>query len=422
MNDYSGSFDASFQLGALSRSALASLAREYMIFEWLRGGAAVAMKVGLDAMSEVAIDEWMGASPIYTPRMRKSLRFEGDDVATIMKGLQLDVGFAHQHMDVRYALESEGRGTFWLESCGALLDVEPFGEERVIAMCHHIEDPTFDATALATNPRARIRPIHRPPRQPADRAPHCHWVIEIDPGAEPVLEVEHTKRVGRSRLAGVELERPEDAEPGGWPDYARPFDPDFQLEDLSHGALVVVCKELAVQTQLLVRSLLISVAERAGEEAAREVAQAQWTSAGYLGAERLRRALGIPGDGAEAILKTLQLHPAFPPEYTCMGFELQGAERGRFWLEDCDALKEGDSYSWLALLDGGPNPALDATVQAVNPQARCLPARPSGKAALAWDVVVDPSTEPAPEPREVGFARRGAAARIKFAQRRPLRM
>ena len=49
--------------------------------------------------------------------------------------------------------------------CGALMDVEPMGDDFVVAMCHHIEDPTFDATACATNPRARMRPIHRPPRR-----------------------------------------------------------------------------------------------------------------------------------------------------------------------------------------------------------------------------------------------------------------
>ena len=51
------------------------------------------------------------------------------------------------------------------------MDVEPMGDEYVTAMCHDIEDPTFDATALATNPHAQVRPVHRPPRRPADRTP-----------------------------------------------------------------------------------------------------------------------------------------------------------------------------------------------------------------------------------------------------------
>lgn len=424
MDDYSGPLKPDFHLGRLSRSALASLGREYMISGQLNDRAGlpqVGKRFGPQVMQEVAIDEWMGASPIYTRRMRASLRFEGDDVATIMKGLQLDVGFAHQFFDIGYEVESERRGTFWLKSCGALLDVEPLGEKQVISMCHHMEDPTFDATAVATNPRARIRPIHRPPRRPSDRTPHCHWSIEIDPEAEPVREVELTRRVRGSRLAAIEFERSTDAEPGGWPDYAGPFDPGFQLEDLSHGALVAVCKEFAAQDHLLVRSFTTTLADRLGEKTAREIAQAQWIGSGYVTAERLLRAMEIPGNGAEAILKVLQLHPAFPPEYTRLGFELRDEDRGRFWIEDCDALREEDSCSWFGLLDEKPSPALDAMVQAVNPKASCVPVKPPGRARLAWEVVVDPSAEPAREPPEVAIVRFSGASRFQFARRRPLR-
>ena len=424
MDGYTGAMEPGFHLGRLSRSALAALGREYMIFGQLNDRAGlpqVGRQFGPQLMQEVAIDEWMGASPVYTPRMRRSLRFEGNDVATIMKGLQLDVGFTHQYFDIGYEVESERRGTFWLNRCGALLDVEPLGEKQVISMCHHMEDPTFDATAVATNPRARIRPIHRPPRRPADRAPHCHWAIEIDPEAEPVQEIELTRRIRGSRLAAIELERPADAEPGGWPDYAGPFDPEFQLEDLSHGALVVACKEFAVQDHLLVRAFMTTVADRVGEKTAREVAQAQWIGSGAVTAARLVRAMGIAGDGAEAILKMLQLHPALPPEYTRLGFEPLDESRGRFWIEDCDALNEEDAGSWFALLDEKPNPALDAMVQAVNPRARCIPVKPPGRARLAWEVVVEPTAEPAPEPPEVAIVRFSGASRFEFARRRPLR-
>ncbi|NJP88444.1 hypothetical protein HCN51_03035 [Nonomuraea sp. FMUSA5-5] len=55
-------------------------------------------------------------------------------------------------------------------------------------MCHHIEDGTFDWTAQAVNPRARIRPVHRPPRVPGDRVPHCRWEVVIDDDTGPVGE------------------------------------------------------------------------------------------------------------------------------------------------------------------------------------------------------------------------------------------
>ncbi len=165
----------------MTRTELLALAHEWMLFGMLSNQATLpqALVAGgsFDDMNQLAIDVWMGASPVYTGRMRRLMGIEGDDVEAIMKALQLDVGFVHQYMDVRYQLNDAWHGEFWLNSCGALLNVEPNGEEAVFGMCHTIEDPTFDATAFATNPRARIRPIHRPPRVPADRHPHCHWTI-----------------------------------------------------------------------------------------------------------------------------------------------------------------------------------------------------------------------------------------------------
>ena len=110
--------------------------------------------------------------------MQRALGFEGDDVVTIFKGLQLDIGAPPQFMDFRYTVHDPWHGEFQLDHCGALMDVEPMGEEYVVSMCHDIEDPTFDATAVATNPRAQVRPIHRPPRRPADRHPHCAWTVD----------------------------------------------------------------------------------------------------------------------------------------------------------------------------------------------------------------------------------------------------
>ena len=154
-------------LEQLNRAELIPLAYEYMMTGHLIDRALMPQVFlhgqSFDDVDNIAIDEWMGASPNYTARLRTLLGIEGDDVSAMIKALQLDVGFVHQYMDVAYRVHDEHNAEFWLNHCGALLDVEPHGEARVVGMCHHIEDPTFDATAFATNPRAQIRPIHRPP-------------------------------------------------------------------------------------------------------------------------------------------------------------------------------------------------------------------------------------------------------------------
>src|SRR5205823_12983970 len=135
---------------------------------------------------DLAITEWQAASPVYTRRVRAAFGIEGDGVDAVFKALQLDVGAPHEFLDFRFELRDRDHGEFWLAHCGALLDVEPMGEQFVHGMCHDIEDPTFDATAGATNPYAQVRPIHRPPRVPSDRTPHCHWRVTIDETGVPV--------------------------------------------------------------------------------------------------------------------------------------------------------------------------------------------------------------------------------------------
>ncbi|HEY5165777.1 MAG TPA: hypothetical protein VIJ44_07495 [Acidimicrobiia bacterium] len=282
-DDYRGDFDPHFELSHLSRQGLAVLGREYMLSGQLQDRSAMPMvlgRLGVEARIGIAIDEWMSASPVYSARMQRALRFSGTDIGTLFKNLQLDIGFSHSYMHVGYRLENEGYGEFWLDCCGALMDVEPFGEDMVRGMCHDIEDPTFDATAAATNPLIKIRPIHRPPRSPADREPHCRWKVFIDdaPNAEPFEMHPNLAIVASSKLADVALVDPgDDAEPGGRADYTDDFDPDFTLEDLSHRALVLTVQEFAVQCHVLCRSFLLTMAQRLPEDELRTVASAQWT-------------------------------------------------------------------------------------------------------------------------------------------------
>jgi len=287
LDDYSGPFEPEFDLTRLSRHALAVLGREWLLHGHLQdriGMPQVMATATREQMQEIAIVEWMAASPVYSRRMQRAMKFEPGTVATILKNIQLDIGAPHHFMDFRCRVHDDDHGEFWLAHCGALMDVEPMGEEFVQGMCHDIEDPTFDATAAMSNPRAQIRPVHRPPRTPADRHPHCHWTVTIVPEADPVEPHPNAAIVGASKIASIDVEVPEaDAEPGGWADYSGEFDPDFELEDLSHSALVVVLQEVAVQSHVLFRCYLLAVAQAFGDEKARkDTAQALQRATGFF--------------------------------------------------------------------------------------------------------------------------------------------
>jgi hypothetical protein len=68
------------------------------------------------------------------------------------------------------------------------------------------------------------------------------------------------------------------------------------------------------------------------------------------------------------------------------------------------------------------HPALDAIAGAINPRARCHPVPRQGKARLAWELVVDPTSTPQLPPQELNLAKISRGASFEFEQRRTLRM
>jgi hypothetical protein len=314
-------------------------------------------------------------------------------------------------MDFRYRVVDEGRGEFWLAHCGALMDVEPMGDDFVVAMCHHIEDPTFDATACATNPRARMTPVHRPPRRPADRHPHCRWDVVIDPAADPLPEPVEAARIAGTRAAGLPVAG---IDPGdeGRSDYAGPLEADLPFEAFSASALHALLDEVALQHHLLAMSFLDAVGRRWGPEQAREVGVRQLTGIAGVTAGRLAAALGVTGGGLDGVAQVLEVHPALRPRsYVAVRVDREPA-RVRVVLEDCEALHEELAPSWPQLLAGGGAAPLQAVVQAVDPTARC-----AVTGERAWEVVLDPAGTPATEPPEVTLTKFSTGADFAFADR-----
>ena len=315
---------------------------------------------GRPGMLQIAIEEWAGASPIYTRRMQRALGYSGDDVITIFKGLQLDIGAPPQFMDFRYTVHDRWHGEFHLDHCGALLDVEPMGADYVQGMCHDIEDPTFDATAVATNAKAQVRPIHRPPRLPADRQPHCAWTVIIDeshPEAQsiPALDIVAETRAARWQLAAI------DTTDEGRADYSGPLLSDFDFAAYSHSALVRIADEVCLQMHLLNLSFGIAVRARASDntDLVTSICTKQLTGIAGVAAERIRRALKLPADIA-GLTEVLRLHPLLNPA----GYVVAEIAEGRLGVHPSPAHDDG---AWISLCTPASAGPLQAIATAVDP-------------------------------------------------------
>ena len=348
---------------ALSRAELAILVPELLLIGQLidRSGMAWCIQsFGRAEMLQIAIQEWAGASPIYTRRMQRALGYSGDDVITIFKGLQLDIGAPPQFMDFRYTVHDRWHGEFHLDHCGALLDVEPMGADYVQGMCHDIEDPTFDATAVATNAKAQVRPIHRPPRLPADRKPHCAWTVIIDeshPEAQsiPALDVVAETRAARWQLAAI------DTADEGRADYSGPLLSDFDFAAYSHSALVRIADEVCLQMHLLNLSFGIAVRARASDntDLVTSICTKQLTGIAGVAAERIRRALKLPADIA-GLAEVLRLHPLLNPA----GYVVAEIAEGRLGVHPSPAHDDG---AWISLCTPASAGPLQAIATAVDP-------------------------------------------------------
>lgn len=348
---------------ALSRAELAILVPELLLIGQLidRSGMAWCIQsFGRSGMLQIAIEEWAGASPIYTRRMQRALGYSGDDVITIFKGLQLDIGAPPQFMDFRYTVHDRWHGEFHLDHCGALLDVEPMGADYVQGMCHDIEDPTFDATAVATNAKAQVRPIHRPPRLPADRQPHCAWTVIIDeshPEAQsiPALDIVAETRAARWHLAAI------DRADEGRADYSGPLLSDFDFAAYSHSALVRIADEVCLQMHLLNLSFGVAVRARAEDntDLVTSICTKQLTGIAGVAAERIRRALKLPADIA-GLTEVLRLHPLLNPA----GYVVAEIADGRLGVHPSPAHDDG---AWISLCTPASTGPLQAIATAVDP-------------------------------------------------------
>ncbi|MBI2244746.1 MAG: hypothetical protein HYU55_12700 [Nocardioides sp.] len=397
----------SSRYASLSRAELATLVPELLLLGQLidRSGMAWCISAwGREEMARIAIEEWAGASPIYTRRMQRALRYEGTDVVTIFKGLQLDIGAPPQFMDFRYSVHDRWHGTFELAHCGALMDVEPLGEEYVVSMCHDIEDPTFDATAVATNPRAQVRPVHRPPRTPADRHPHCAWTVTIDESHPPVEPLAPYFTIERSHAASIELD-PIDPGDDGAADYSGPLLSDVAFGAFSHSALVRIADEVCLQMHLLNLSFGLAVRGRAADgDQALEVATKQLVGIAGLAAERIAGALGLDDP-----LRVLELHPLLNPA----AYVTAAVTDDTLVVEPSPAADDG---AWIAVCGPGRTRPLEAIVQAVDP--RC--GVEAEGTADRWTARLARRSDPAPELEEVAVTRFSTGASFAFEPRRSL--
>jgi len=173
-------------------------------------------------MTAVAIDEWMGASPIYTKRMQRCSGSRGHRRGG-SQGMQLDIGAPPSH---GLPHGGAGRPPWHVPPghCGALMDVEPLGDDFVVAMCTTLR-PHLRCHRLGNEPQTADA-AGTPASPPTGRSDTALRVDRHDRSEEsdtpfPTRSLD----IGRTKAAELPLAAIEGTSDDGYADYARPLDP-----------------------------------------------------------------------------------------------------------------------------------------------------------------------------------------------------
>lgn len=404
---------------ALDHQTLVRVVPELLLIGQLidrSGMPALLSEFGLDGMRDVAIEEWQAASPHYARRMKDALGITGDGVAEIFKSFQLDIGAPPEFMDFRYVVHDHDNGEFYLDHCGALMDVEPMGEQITKTMCHDIEDPTFPATAYATNPHARVEPIHRPPRNPEGRQPHCHWTVTIDESLPPVPLPDPARESAGARALATEFPPPDarrDVGEGTFADYSGPLLADLRFGDFTRATLVTVTREIYLQMHLLAVGFFQSVARRSDAGTADRLLIKQAVGIAGIAAERLASVLDVSPD-LDGLARVLDVHPLCAPvEYTGYSrrlssgggvLEVRWGRHAPWW----------DDETWSRCLAAGDARIVAAAARAVDPRIVVEPVR-DGDAVVLRCTIGDEAVD---EAEEVALTRISTGSAFEFGPTR----
>jgi hypothetical protein len=253
-----------------------------------------------------------------------------------------------------------------------------------------------------------MRPIHRPPRVPSDRHPHCAWTVIIDESYPPAQSIPALELVRQTRAATSELDAI-DRSDDGLADYSGPLVSDLDFGAFSHSALVRMADEVCLQMHLLYLSFAVAVRARAGSNTAlaASVGTRQLIGLAGLGAERIHRALSLPG-GIDGVLRVFELHPLFNP----LGY-VNAETSGQLRVHQSPA---HDDAAWISLCSPESVQPLQAIATAVDPH---IEVRISG-GNTDWTAELSQTDTATTELTEVSIAKVSGGSTFQFQPRRSL--
>jgi hypothetical protein len=182
LRDYGGEFRPDLRLSDFSPAALARLSNMYQkLYVALDGFWYLTVKERLGNEEALACDiqAWEHVCRYEMSKIKSGMKIQGDDVAALMKALQLCPWF--QLMECRMELKDRGHGLFTVSYCPTLAALEKEGEGRENEICTLVEPKILKTYAACFNPAIEVRCLKAPPRAARDDI-CCRWEFRLEAG------------------------------------------------------------------------------------------------------------------------------------------------------------------------------------------------------------------------------------------------
>lgn len=185
LSDYRGEFDPKMTYNDFSKEQLVRL-----LYAWWNIGLRidtlwhqiVSEKVSEKIARECDTEMWVRIAPEEIAFMRDALNVRGNDVASLWKVQQHDIGMPQGLFDLTWDLKNPNHGILTIHRCGGYERRLVFnGEEYCRWMCEVLDGEGYPGYVKAFNPNMEVRPLKQPPKKNPDE-PHCQWEYKLDKG------------------------------------------------------------------------------------------------------------------------------------------------------------------------------------------------------------------------------------------------
>ena len=177
--DYSRKFDPHLNWQSFSKDTLIELLNLYgKLFMAVDGFWYLAVKEIISDEQALACDIWVWEKAIKyeLERTTRLMNIEGNDVATLMKALQLSPWFRCLNYEID--MKDSNNGILTVTHCPTLEYLEKEGGERIESICGYVEPKCLKGYAEFFNPNMRVKLLKIPPRRSKQEI-CCQWEFSL---------------------------------------------------------------------------------------------------------------------------------------------------------------------------------------------------------------------------------------------------